>query len=194
MVIENFEWILSFLGSILRKYSSKNLSLIRVFNRRGLSQVWSISCKKFWTALYHASGCPKSIWLVPYQNCWVLASPGFFNSKMIYSSVPPKKLNNISYISHVFTKTKQKYFELSWNSAASESYECCLFVHYFFLSNSYKFWIHFHEKLWLILLQCILSIFPASVHQFYANILVFVNINPFLYINNQFALRVLKLF
>ena len=29
--------------------------------------------------------------------------------------------------------------------------------------------------------QCILSIFLASVHQFYANILVFVNINPFLY-------------
>ena len=37
-----------------------------------------------------------------------------------------------------------------------------------------------------LLLQCILSIFPASVHQFYVNILV--NINPFLYINNQFAL------
>ena len=36
--------------------------------------------------------------------------------------------------------------------------------------------------------QCILSIFPASVHQFYANLLVFVNINPFLYINDQFAL------
>jgi hypothetical protein len=39
------------------------------------------------------------------------------------------------------------------------------------------------------LLQCILSIFPASVHQFYANIFVFVNINPFLYINDQFALK-----
>ena len=38
------------------------------------------------------------------------------------------------------------------------------------------------------LLQCILSISPASVHQFYANILVFVNINPFLYTNDQFAL------
>ena len=36
--------------------------------------------------------------------------------------------------------------------------------------------------------QCIFSIFPASMHQFYANILVFVNINPFLYINDQFAL------
>jgi hypothetical protein len=36
--------------------------------------------------------------------------------------------------------------------------------------------------------QCILSIFPASVHQFYSNLLVFVNINPFLYINDQFAL------
>ena len=36
--------------------------------------------------------------------------------------------------------------------------------------------------------QCILSIFPASVHQFYANLLVFVNINPFFYINDQFAL------
>ena len=36
--------------------------------------------------------------------------------------------------------------------------------------------------------QCILSIFPSSVHQFYANILVFDNINPFLYINDQFAL------
>ena len=34
------------------------------------------------------------------------------------------------------------------------------------------------------LLQCILSIFPARVHQFYANI----QINPFLYINDQFAL------
>ena len=40
-----------------------------------------------------------------------------------------------------------------------------------------------------LLLQCILSIFPASVHQLYANILVFVNINPFLYINDQFALH-----
>ena len=40
----------------------------------------------------------------------------------------------------------------------------------------------------VILLQCILSIFPASVHQFYVNILVFVNIHPFLYINDQFAL------
>ena len=40
----------------------------------------------------------------------------------------------------------------------------------------------------VILLQCILSIFPASMHQFYATILVFVNINPFLYINDQFAL------
>ena len=29
--------------------------------------------------------------------------------------------------------------------------------------------------------------FP-NMHQFYANILVFVNINPFLYINDQFAL------
>ena len=38
--------------------------------------------------------------------------------------------------------------------------------------------------------QCILSIFPASVQQFYANMLVFVNINPFLYINNQFALPI----
>ena len=36
--------------------------------------------------------------------------------------------------------------------------------------------------------QCILSIFPASVHQFYVNILVFININPFIYVNNQFAL------
>ena len=36
--------------------------------------------------------------------------------------------------------------------------------------------------------QCILSIFPASEHQFYLNILVFVNINPFLYTNDQFAL------
>ena len=36
--------------------------------------------------------------------------------------------------------------------------------------------------------QCILSIFPPSVHQFYVNILVFGNINPFLYINDQFAL------
>jgi hypothetical protein len=47
-----------------------------------------------------------------------------------------------------------------------------------------------------ILLQCrslwgparILSIFPAGMHQFYANILAFVNINLFLYINDQFAL------
>ena len=29
------------------------------------------------------------------------------------------------------------------------------------------------------MLQCILSNFPASVHEFYTNILVFVNINPF---------------
>ena len=36
--------------------------------------------------------------------------------------------------------------------------------------------------------QCILSIFTASVHQFYVNILVFININPFFYINDQFAL------
>ena len=36
--------------------------------------------------------------------------------------------------------------------------------------------------------QCILSIFPASLHQVYKNILVFININPFLYTNNQFAL------
>ena len=35
----------------------------------------------------------------------------------------------------------------------------------------------------------ILSIFPASVYQFFANILVFVNINPFLYITDQFALH-----
>ena len=34
-----------------------------------------------------------------------------------------------------------------------------------------------------------LSLFPASVHQFYTNILVFFNINPFLYINDQFALN-----
>ena len=38
--------------------------------------------------------------------------------------------------------------------------------------------------------QCILSIFPAIVHQFYANILAFVNINPFIYINDQFSLNV----
>ena len=37
--------------------------------------------------------------------------------------------------------------------------------------------------------QCILSILLSSVHQFYAKVLVFVNINPFLYTNNQFALR-----
>jgi hypothetical protein len=37
--------------------------------------------------------------------------------------------------------------------------------------------------------QCLLSIFPASVHQFYVNILVFVSINPFLQTNDQFALR-----
>ena len=112
-----------------------------------------------------------------------------FNSKIIYSSVRPKKLNNISYISHVFTKTKQKYFELSWNSSTSQSYVWVLFVCSFsFLSNSYKFWIHFHEKNVVNIATMQLSIFPASVHQFYANILVFVNINPFLYINDQFAL------
>ena len=33
-----------------------------------------------------------------------------------------------------------------------------------------------------------LSIFPASVHQSYANLLVFVNFNLFLHINDQFAL------
>ena len=43
-----------------------------------------------------------------------------------------------------------------------------------------------------VLLQCILSIFPASVQQFYANLLVFVNINPFLYISDQFALENIK--
>ena len=37
--------------------------------------------------------------------------------------------------------------------------------------------------------HCILTIFPARVHQFYANIFVFLNINPFLYINDQFGLR-----
>ena len=42
--------------------------------------------------------------------------------------------------------------------------------------------------------QCILSIFPASVHQFYVNILVFVNINPVLYTNDQFALKNVDLF
>jgi hypothetical protein len=42
--------------------------------------------------------------------------------------------------------------------------------------------------------QCILSILPASVHQFYANIFVFVNINPFLYINDQFALKNVDIF
>ena len=36
--------------------------------------------------------------------------------------------------------------------------------------------------------QCILSIFLACMHQFFANILVFININTFLYFNNQFAL------
>jgi hypothetical protein len=40
--------------------------------------------------------------------------------------------------------------------------------------------------------QCRLSIFPAN--QFYANILVFVNINPFLYTNDQFALVIQKTF
>ena len=40
--------------------------------------------------------------------------------------------------------------------------------------------------------QCILSIFPASVYQFYANIHVFVNINPFLYTKDQFALIITK--
>ena len=35
------------------------------------------------------------------------------------------------------------------------------------------------------LLQCILSIFSASVHQFYENILVFIDINPFLYTNES---------
>ena len=40
--------------------------------------------------------------------------------------------------------------------------------------------------------ECKLSIFPASMHQFYANILVFVNINPFLYINVQFTLQIQK--
>ena len=34
----------------------------------------------------------------------------------------------------------------------------------------------------------LLSIFTARVHQFYASIFVFVNINPFLYTNDQFAL------
>ena len=48
------------------------------------------------------------------------------------------------------------------------------------------------QSLWCVLLQCSvpegdlhcqckLSIFPASLHQFHGNILVFVNINPFLY-------------
>ena len=48
--------------------------------------------------------------------------------------------------------------------------------------------VHFCLVPYIALLQCILSIFPVRVHLFYANILVFVNINPFLYINDQFAL------
>ena len=35
--------------------------------------------------------------------------------------------------------------------------------------------------------HCILSIFPAGVHQFYANIFALVNIKLFLYINDQFG-------
>ena len=41
---------------------------------------------------------------------------------------------------------------------------------------------------WDLHCQCILSIYQASVHQFYANILVLVNIDPFLYTNDQYAL------
>ena len=39
--------------------------------------------------------------------------------------------------------------------------------------------------------QCILSIFPASMHQFYANLLVLF---VFLYNNDQFALKNVDLF
>ena len=36
--------------------------------------------------------------------------------------------------------------------------------------------------------QCILSIFPPSMHQFYANLLVFVDINPFFYSNDPICI------
>ena len=75
----------------------------------------------------------------------------------------------------------------------------CLYVHTYnievkvFMKSNYDYYLY-HALLQCIVpkgdlhCQCILSIFPASVHQFYANLLAFVNINPFLYINNQFAL------
>ena len=55
------------------------------------------------------------------------------------------------------------------------------------------------QSLWCVLLQCsvpegdlhcqcILSIFPASLYQFYATIIIFVNIKTYLSINDQFAL------
>ena len=59
------------------------------------------------------------------------------------------------------------------------------------------------QSLWCVLLQCsvpegdlhcqcILSIFPASVHQFYANLLVFVNINPFALYNIMYICKILR--
>ena len=43
-------------------------------------------------------------------------------------------------------------------------------------------------KVLILHCQCILSIFPATMHQFYANKLIFVNNKLFLYTNDQFAL------
>ena len=138
------------------KIIEKNSSLIQVFNRRGLSQVWSISCKKFWTALHRASGCPESIWLAPYQNCWVLASPGFFNSRIIqtsrYSSEEvhsarvwlPKNQNLSGKFFRSLPQLRSHWGWLSWQSAGGEplqpgfrDLDCCIFWDLL----SYKFYI-----------------------------------------------------
>jgi hypothetical protein len=39
-----------------------------------------------------------------------------------------------------------------------------------------------------------MSFFPAGTLKFYANILALVNVNLFLYMNDQFALKIVNLF
>ena len=59
------------------------------------------------------------------------------------------------------------------------------------IRNSKNLFVHWKHCYNAVSLKgtSILANFPASVHQFYVNILVFVNINSFLYTNNQFALK-----
>ena len=130
-----------------------------------------------------ASYAFSSMYVSPLEDFGTMDAWGRYSTMMFLAWGYFGTMNTLkqrSYCTGTFRRHECVSLVKDWVTSLFQQTNKC-FSHFSWFFNI----VYDHPRIWidspsLVLLQCILSIFPASVHQFYANILV--------YTNDQFAL------